>query len=93
MALRADADAILDVGRVVAAESQDLAQRALDHAVPRRDKCVRICSWCKRVLVCQRWEEIEVAIADLDLMRYQEMPELKHGVCPECLAIVQSART
>jgi len=66
--------------------------RLLDAAVPRRNDSLRICSWCKRVLACQRWEEIEAAITDLDLMAYTEMPQLKHGMCPECLAIVQNAR-
>jgi len=65
----------------------------LDPAIPRGEEALRICSWCKRVLACQRWEEIETAIAHLDLMQSAEMPELKHGICPECLAIVQSART
>jgi hypothetical protein len=65
----------------------------LDTDAARCEEIVRICSWCKRVLTGQRWEEIEAAIAARDLMRCTEMPQLKHGMCPECLAIVQNART
>jgi hypothetical protein len=65
----------------------------LDAAAPRCSVALRICSWCKRVLACQRWEELEAAIADLGLMQCGDMPELKHSICPECSAIVQNARS
>lgn len=65
----------------------------LDASAARSNEVVRVCSWCKRILAGQRWTEIEDAIAELGLMQAKTMPQITHGMCPECLAIVQSVRS
>lgn len=45
-----------------------------------------VCGWCKRVAVDDGWEEIEVAIARLDLFGDTGTPALSHGMCPACYA-------
>lgn len=42
------------------------------------------CAWCGRVAVEGGWDEIEVAIARLDLFGDAPLPALTHGMCPTC---------
>lgn len=56
------------------------------------DLFVVVCSWCKRVHKNQdRWLNVEAAIVDMDLLRSDRLPNLSHGICPDCAATLQSA--
>jgi len=52
---------------------------------------LRACGWCKRVAVDGAWEEIEVAVARLDLFGGPATPALTHGMCPPCYEQFMSA--
>lgn len=46
---------------------------------------VRVCSWCKRVLLPDgRWEDPGAAVTELDLVGSQQGRPLTGGVCPPC---------
>ena len=59
--------------------------RLLDSKIPRSNKKLSLCSWCKQVQVdARRWMEVEHAVNALGLFELQTMPDLNHGICPEC---------
>ncbi|HVP29335.1 MAG TPA: hypothetical protein VMW35_09270 [Myxococcota bacterium] len=59
--------------------------RLLDASAPRSDELLRICSWCKRVLLPgEEPMEVEDAVARLDLFDRRELPGLTHTICPAC---------
>jgi len=65
----------------------------LDAIAVRCDEFVRVCSWCKRVCLDEdSWVDVERAVAALDLLSSRELPQLTHGICPECLDLIQRAR-
>jgi hypothetical protein len=43
------------------------------------------CSWCKRVAVGHRWEEVEMAVEHLGALGGGPMPTLTQAMCPECI--------
>lgn len=72
--------------RLVRAEARDPVM-LLDRRHPRSDQFVTVCSWCKRVKVSsERWLEVEEAVAQLGLFAVERLPELTHGICPDCAA-------
>lgn len=78
---------------IVRAETRDPVD-LLDDSIERSDVFVRICSWCKRVFVDgQGWVEIEIAVVSLGLFESAPLPQLTHGICEDCLAVVQGSRT
>ena len=57
----------------------------LDPSTNRSDELLRMCSWCKRILLPEdRWVEVEEAVAELELFCLDALPKLTHGVCPTC---------
>ncbi len=58
----------------------------LDSESPRSDELLGICSWCKKVRLdeADEWVEVEDAIKHLNLFESTLLPQLSHGVCPEC---------
>jgi hypothetical protein len=57
-------------------------------SVPRSDRLVRICSFCKQIdLGTDRWAEIETAVGQLGLFKEPVLPALTHTICPACMAI------
>jgi hypothetical protein len=53
-------------------------------SVSRSDEFLTICSWCKRISVSSAWVEVEDAVEQLALFHSDRLPNLTHGVCPEC---------
>ena len=48
-----------------------------------------ICSWCNRIrLTEQEWVEVEDAIMRLALFQVDVLPQITHGICQECYAVV-----
>ena len=58
----------------------------LDQHVPRSDKCLVMCSWCKKVETASAWIEVEEAIIVLQLFGEQASPQISHTMCDSCLA-------
>lgn len=49
---------------------------------------IKICSLCKKVELPQKaWTEVENAVIALRLFENDTMPQLSHGLCPECFAL------
>ncbi len=70
--------------RVVGAEDRDYAS-LLDVNAPRSDALLAICSWGKRIeLPEDGWTEVEPGVRKLDLFGDAPVPQLSHGVCPDC---------
>lgn len=48
---------------------------------------VKICSWCKKLLISDdHWEETEVALGILGPFSQDTMPMISHGICEACRA-------
>ncbi|MFP5213795.1 MAG: hypothetical protein ACLGPL_10485 [Acidobacteriota bacterium] len=70
--------------------------RVLDPAFPRDERVIKICSWCKRVLVGSdgrmenmgEWMELEDAVERLKLFESASLPSLNHGICNLCFSRV-----
>ena len=59
----------------------------IDRCFPRSRDVLTLCSCCKRALVePSGWLEIEDAAARLHLLEEERAPQLRHAVCPDCLA-------
>lgn len=62
----------------------------LDPDVKRGEQYLRICSWCiKACLPNQKWVELEDAISLLGLLCGGIMPNVTHGVCPDCQITIE----
>ncbi|MBT8396337.1 MAG: hypothetical protein HKO65_00315 [Gemmatimonadetes bacterium] len=62
---------------------------------------LRMCAWCKRVDVGRGdgdesasgaggWQEVEVALSELELLTTHPLPRITHGVCRDCRELVLS---
>lgn len=57
----------------------------LDSTIPRSNKKICMCSWCKQIQTdAGRWMEVERALSELGLFNLDTMPDINHGICPEC---------
>ena len=51
----------------------------------RTQEFLVICSWCKKVKLDEEsWAEVEEAVKELGLFEATELPQLSHGMCPQC---------
>lgn len=48
------------------------------------DTSLRMCSWCKKVLVGGSWLEVEDAVVRLQLFHHPRPPLVSHGICEQC---------
>lgn len=71
------------VSRVLRQEARRSAP-LLDVCRPRSEEILTVCSWCKRVLTDNAWLEVEDAIERLHLFDRARLPQLSHGICPDC---------
>jgi hypothetical protein len=70
----------------VVARRMRAAQEILDTKTARSSDVLRMCSWCKKVLMpTNTWVEVEAAVMALELFGAGPLPALSHGVCPSCL--------
>lgn len=54
---------------------------------------IRMCGWCKRVAVPgEGWLEVEQAVDRLELFGAERLPEITHGLCPDCAQRMAAAR-
>ncbi len=59
--------------------------------VLRNDEMVRMCSWCKRIVVDDAYAEVEDAVIRLKLFSAMPMPRITHGICDTCYRHVTAA--
>ena len=45
---------------------------------------IRICSWCKKLVINEQWTELPDGINRLRVFELSRAPALTHGVCPTC---------
>ena len=70
-------------------EESRAAVKLLEPDQPRNKEFLLICSWCNKLrLEADEWVEIEVAINKLHLFESDKLPQISHGICPQCLAEV-----
>lgn len=51
----------------------------------RTEDILRICGWCKKIVVSDEvWEEVEEAVTALGLFEQEKLPQLTHGICDGC---------
>lgn len=51
---------------------------------PVGEGMLNMCGWCKRIEVGSRWLEVELAIEALGLFERSVLPDVSHGICPDC---------
>jgi hypothetical protein len=71
------------ITRVVKLEERDPCE-ILDCNIDRSDKSVKICSFCKKVNIDDKWILTELAVKALKLFEKEKLPSLTHGICPQC---------
>jgi hypothetical protein len=59
---------------------------------PRSGTFLSLCGWCNRGQVGTRWVDIEEVVAELRPFE-SDVPQLTHGMCPECLTHITSELT
>jgi len=69
--------------RVVDSSERDVPV-LLDPAAPRGGDFIGMCSWCQRLEVDGRWLEVEDVVRELRLFERPEVPQVSHGICPDC---------
>lgn len=52
--------------------------------VERSGEILRMCGWCKAVSVERDWIEVEQAVEQLGILAEEILPQISHGICPEC---------
>ena len=64
----------------------------LDTAQSRSEAILKVCSWCMLVrLPDERWVEVEQAVAELHLFAADRIPQISHGICPQCFEMMSDA--
>lgn len=48
------------------------------------DELLRVCGWCKKVLVGGSWVEVEQAVEHLQVFERSSVPLTTHGICEPC---------
>ncbi len=93
MQIEAHGDEVQFETRVLKTEQRP-AQKILDSEISRSDEMLRICGWCKKIDVGQdNWKEVEIAVSELGLFKQEKLPQLTHGICPECFRSVKKQIT
>jgi|GEM_PF-4317178 len=79
-----DAGGITFTNRILRLEKRPPV-RLLAQSAPRSPDFVTMCGWCKKVRLSDgRWAEVEEAIRVLHLFDERIVPQISHGICPEC---------
>ncbi|MBE7558033.1 hypothetical protein HS125_03415 [bacterium] len=82
--------AVRFVSRVVKIEERE-AEPLLDAHAARADWLLKMCSWCRKVLVGENdWREVEEAVRLLGFFQREPLPAITHSMCPVCYERVMS---
>lgn len=62
------------------------ALELVSHQSSAGPRLITMCSWCKRIKnpMNNSWEELEDAIRQMQLFKYDKPSPITHGICPEC---------
>jgi len=82
---------VLFTARLRSEETRDAIQPMLDPNAERNDEMLEMCGWCDRFEVEGEWGEIEEAAARLELFLRPELPQISHGICPDCNKMLLAA--
>jgi hypothetical protein len=82
---------VLFSARLRSEEAREVLQPLLDPETPRGEEIIEMCGWCDRFEVDGQWVEVEVAAKRLELFNRSELPELNHGICPDCNEMLLAA--
>lgn len=64
--------------------------RLLDPIAPRANgPLLRMCSWCKRIALGERWLEVEAYADEKGLFDSVALPEITHGICDDCSRLLE----
>ncbi len=56
---------------------------------PRQESLIKMCAWCKLVLVRNNWLSLEDAIWMQGIFDVEEAPPISHGLCPDCKYVME----
>jgi hypothetical protein len=59
--------------------------RLLEPTTERNYELLHMCSWCNRVRCDETWLSVEEAVNYLGLFGAPELPQITHGICPDCV--------
>ncbi|MGH2973335.1 MAG: hypothetical protein ACRDLL_00490 [Solirubrobacterales bacterium] len=82
---------VLFAARLRAEEAREFSQPLLDPESPRSEETLNMCGWCDRFEVDGEWVEVEEAARRLELFNHSELPEIRHGICPDCNQMLLAA--
>lgn len=63
--------------------------RLLDVTAQRNIELLHMCSWCSRVWCDEGWQPVEDAVKILGLFGLTELPQITHGICPDCALLFE----
>lgn len=63
--------------------------RLLDVTAERNVDLLHMCSWCSRVRCDEVWLPVEEAVKILGLFGSAELPQITHGICPDCALLFE----
>ncbi|MCF7761541.1 MAG: hypothetical protein K9M98_13665 [Cephaloticoccus sp.] len=87
MTITANAEGVVQFSSRLLWEQVRMRVALLDARQPRDHHWMRSCSWCQKIkLESDRWEPVEVAVLQLNLLAGDSLPQLTHGICPDCKA-------
>lgn len=57
----------------------------LDCQIPRSEELLKMCSYCKSIKIDEKnWMETTQAVLHLKLFQKPLLPQITHGICPQC---------
>lgn len=57
----------------------------LDPQIEKNERWVTLCAWCKRIENRDTWLEPTDAVDSMRLFMNEKVPNVTHGICPDCL--------
>jgi hypothetical protein len=82
---------VLFSARMRSEEQRPQPQPLLSPDATRGEETLTMCGWCDRFLVGEEWVEVEEAAARLGLFQLTELPQISHGICPDCGQMLMAA--
>jgi hypothetical protein len=78
-------------GRIVLEEPRQPVDLLGGGAPRTSDQIVTLCSWCKAACLPDGgWDEVEQLVASRKLFEEDRLPQISHGICPDCEAAVRA---
>lgn len=62
----------------------------IDSHTPRSAHSIKLCAWCRSVRHGDRWITLEQAFEILQPFLQEPLPQISHGICPNCRSQAQS---